>query len=152
MGNRCPDCNKFVSLDVAEPEAEQPEVNGDDVSVDVRVVQICAECNGEIKEWNATLEEVLNDEATIHKEENPDDDKHVIEAEWQQDPEVEDFYRPREEPKPNKKGVIKPVPLRFQTHYYKVSGAIDLSCSCGKSLGSIQVESEIESSSFDDLT
>jgi hypothetical protein len=141
-----------VGLEVGDPvEAEQPEVDGDNISAEVRVVLNCAECGTEMKEWNSTLEEMLNDEATIHKEENPDEEAHVIEAEWEGDPEISDEYRPRHKPKPNKKGVVKPVPYRYQIHYYKLTGTINLSCSCGATLGSVEVEDEMEASGFDEL-
>jgi hypothetical protein len=51
---RCPDCNKFVSLELGEePEAEL-EVSEGVVSGSVRLVRNCADCNTELKE--ATFE------------------------------------------------------------------------------------------------
>lgn len=48
---RCPDCNKFVSIEIAEPELEL-EVSDGEVTGTVRLVQICAECNTELAEAN----------------------------------------------------------------------------------------------------
>lgn len=49
MGNRCPDCNKFVSLET-EAEEEGIDVSGASVDVQVRVVRNCAECSTEMKD------------------------------------------------------------------------------------------------------
>ncbi len=52
---RCPDCNKFVSMEVSDPEVDTLEVDTDGtVNITVRIVRTCAECGTELKE--ATLE------------------------------------------------------------------------------------------------
>lgn len=51
---RCPDCNKFVSYDEPEVECDGVDINGDSVSVSVRVALNCAECGTTLKE--ATIE------------------------------------------------------------------------------------------------
>lgn len=66
---RCPDCNKFVSLEFAEPEPEEMDIDYDydkrgpdqehvsfTVTVDVRLVRNCAYCGQELKEGTLTLE------------------------------------------------------------------------------------------------
>lgn len=50
---RCPDCNKFVSIDMAEPELDL-ELGDGEVTGSVRLVQTCAECGTELAE--TTLE------------------------------------------------------------------------------------------------
>jgi hypothetical protein len=53
---RCPDCNKFVSLELAdEPEAEL-EVSEGVVSGTVRLVRQCADCGTELKEASFDVE------------------------------------------------------------------------------------------------
>lgn len=61
---RCPDCNKFVSMELGEPEVDSIEVEDADydesgkgtgkVVCSVRVFRACADCGTELKE--ATLE------------------------------------------------------------------------------------------------
>lgn len=51
---RCPDCSKFVSMDTeTEPDVRE-DWNGSkgEGSVDVRIVNCCAECGNELKEAN----------------------------------------------------------------------------------------------------
>jgi len=52
---RCPDCNKFASMEFAEPEVETLEIDDDGhISCTVRLTRTCAECGTELKE--GTLE------------------------------------------------------------------------------------------------
>jgi hypothetical protein len=53
---RCPDCNKFVSLEMSEPEINEDLDSNDEgeITGSVRIVRTCAECGTELKE--ATLE------------------------------------------------------------------------------------------------
>jgi len=54
---RCPDCNKFVSIEMAEPEwTSTPEAEGGNISGEVRLVQTCAECGTELAEANLPVE------------------------------------------------------------------------------------------------
>lgn len=73
MSNRCPSCEKMVSLDFNDPEvesieveAEEPDPNGDpklddhttlSVTANVRIVRVCADCGEEMKEATLDLEE-----------------------------------------------------------------------------------------------
>ena len=154
MSNRCPSCNKFVGLEAAEPEPEDPEVDGTEtVAVTQRVVLCCTECGEEIKEWNAELSADIEGEAGQHAHDHEEaGEEFEISADWVSPPEVGDEFRPRKKPKPSQKtGKIKPVPYRYQVHYYKISGEIVLTCSCGEDLGTITVEDEIEASGFEEL-
>lgn len=52
---RCPDCNKFVSLETGEPEEQSLEINHEDgdtyrITGEFRVPRNCAECSQELKE------------------------------------------------------------------------------------------------------
>lgn len=76
---RCPDCNKFVRLEMSDPDVESLEVThvgeADDpkdgevfsVQASVRIVRCCAECGTEMKE--ATLD--MEDEVIL-KTDHPD--------------------------------------------------------------------------------
>jgi hypothetical protein len=50
-GPRCPDCNRFVSLEMEEPEIEACDVDpGGELEITARLVKVCAECGTEIRE------------------------------------------------------------------------------------------------------
>lgn len=50
-GNRCPDCNKWVSLETDEPQVENVQLSSNEsvVEVDVNIDRNCAECGGQMK-------------------------------------------------------------------------------------------------------
>ena len=52
---RCPDCNKFVFIEMAKPELDL-QLDDDKVSGEVRLVQICAECGMELAEAELDIE------------------------------------------------------------------------------------------------
>lgn len=61
---RCPDCNKFVSLDLNDPEVDgaiEVDVDYTDgtatgaVKCEVHIVRVCGECSTELKEANLEL-------------------------------------------------------------------------------------------------
>jgi hypothetical protein len=52
---RCPDCQKFVSLEFQDPEVDGLEIADSTVSCTVRLVRNCGECGQEMKEANLEL-------------------------------------------------------------------------------------------------
>jgi hypothetical protein len=67
---RCPDCNKFVSLEMSEPEVSNLEVEytpGHDadntpihefhITGQVRIARTCAECGQDMKEYTFDIEQ-----------------------------------------------------------------------------------------------
>ena len=52
---RCPDCNKFVGIEMADPELDLSLLE-DEVSGSVRLVQTCAECGTELAEAELNIE------------------------------------------------------------------------------------------------
>lgn len=66
---RCPDCNKFVSMDAeSDPEFDEPtpEQVLEGCSVDVRITNNCAECGTELKEANLSIELPAGEEHDEH--------------------------------------------------------------------------------------
>ena len=61
---RCPDCNKFVSIEELDGELWDASVNGQLVEVEVRIANACAECGGELTdaEFNMSLEIAVPDD------------------------------------------------------------------------------------------
>mgnify|MGYP005843340829 CR=1 FL=1 len=60
---RCPSCERFVPVELAEPEEESLEVTLDDqdrsrgaVTLEVRLVKACADCGEELEEAPVALE------------------------------------------------------------------------------------------------
>lgn len=54
----CPDCNKFVPYDESEPEVQSLDLDPEgNVTTDVRVVLVCGECSGELKEANFSCDD-----------------------------------------------------------------------------------------------
>lgn len=47
---RCPNCNKFVSLELGEPELQDISYDRGVVTISVRIVRTCADCGEELKE------------------------------------------------------------------------------------------------------
>jgi len=48
---RCPDCEKFVSYEMADPEmVQEVEYDNGNVSAEVRLVKQCADCGAELEE------------------------------------------------------------------------------------------------------
>jgi hypothetical protein len=65
---RCPDCAKFVSLELQDPEVSNLDVAVDNVDAEtkevqftitgnVRIVRTCAECSNELKEATLDIEQ-----------------------------------------------------------------------------------------------
>lgn len=64
---RCPDCNKFVAYDDAEPEVQSLEVNDDGaVTASVTRTLTCAECGTELKSAEIELNGEPTDEVAAH--------------------------------------------------------------------------------------
>lgn len=70
---RCPDCNKFVSLENGEPEEQSLEIEHHDgnifvVNGEFRLARTCADCGAELKEasflfeFETELEGVMEEE------------------------------------------------------------------------------------------
>lgn len=145
MSNFCRNDNKFVSLEIQEPEVESIEVNDDAlVTAEVRVTETCSECGEEMKEYIFSLENGADDDLTLHIEE------HTTKLEDYSLSVVEDSveYTERYYPRVKKNG--KPVPHRYQKHYIGVKLSYQVECSCGKSFDGA-FEDDVQASAFEDL-
>lgn len=128
---RCPDCNKFVGLDlVDEPEEQSIDHSETDDTVTVvgtyRIVRTCSECGQELKEANL---EVGEDVPFEHLE----DSTHDIEVE------AEAETTERSEGKG-----------RGLKTYFGVSAKFKITCSCG-AMAEVSGTDEIRASSMDEL-
>lgn len=69
-GPRCGDCHKYVSLDTdTDPEVNNVEVDDDGaVSVEVRIVNTCAECGTELRDYTFNTDDGIQSEVATHLE------------------------------------------------------------------------------------
>lgn len=129
---RCPDCNKFVSL---ETETEEPtlELNGSIVSGECHVSRNCADCGTELKAADFILEmDVREDMPDCFKEDGQPQEGHDVDV------------------KSSEVDSIEEGGGRYAKSYYGVSVAFTLECSCGKEFGSSIVE-KLAASEFEEM-
>lgn len=64
---RCPDCNKFVSQELQEPEVQNIDIDeSGNVTAEVRIVLACAGCGTELKDANLSMEQDFSKELEKH--------------------------------------------------------------------------------------
>jgi hypothetical protein len=143
---RCPNCNKFVPLELQEPEVNgDPELsysNGDDsvtVSLeDVRIVRTCEECGEELKEATLSLEGVVE----VPVEHTAHDGKHSLEA----TADVEGTERTDGKPG---------TPGRYRRSFFGAKADVEIRCSCqdakAEPLATLEIEDEVQASSMDEM-
>lgn len=167
---RCDGCDgKFGSN--GEPEADGSEdINGTTLSAELELRVPCGNCGGDFKTGTADVEVEIDtgahDEECIYQPaREPGSDKDADPLVFSQLPEAErDFtcvgvnvdvyeeYRPKLTRRTLKDGTVKtkPVPFRFQRHYYDLVVTFTVNCSfCGNdfdvtaetSLGASELES-----------
>jgi hypothetical protein len=156
--SRCPDCNKFVSLEEADPELQDDGEIVDDgdgawtVAVDVRLVRTCAECATEMKEYNETVEisgdhTCKYDEDTLPPEISKDDERYEIlgiDAENTSDVQRTSTNR--------KTGKVTPIKNpRYMKTFYGADVTANVQCLWCKQDMSETQGFKAQASSFDDL-
>ena len=149
---RCDSCQKMVSYGEVEPTIEDTTVNCEEnsgsVDVNVRVVLPCGDCGTELAE--TTLDITIDFEHECKPDDTgaiipPEGDQFTIEDELEVEA-TEDF---RPKTTKNKKGVEKPVPTRYQKHYYgaRVFGSVHCN-RCGEDIP-VEGSDDCQSSGFD---
>ncbi len=163
---RCPDCNKFVSLECGdEPEAEL-EVSDGVVTGTVRLVRNCAECGTELKEASFDVEveiPAMVAHAEMHKREAEErakarkakEEAQAAEggedAEDADDEEDEEF---EQEVEVDTSEATEEGGGRYKKSYFGVNVGFTVKCSCGKE-GSEEIgtfEDKVAASEMDELT
>ncbi len=171
---RCPDCSKMVSYGEPEMEVESEDVDSSDgcVTATVRMVLPCGECGTELKdnefELSADVDHECDAEAILctcgHplKEHKPSSCTHQLsekekcsckgyeamedddfELELDEPESTEDY-----KPKANKYG--KPVPMRYQKHFFGVRLTGSVTCNrCGEKIP-VEMEDECQASGFNE--
>lgn len=106
---RCPDCNLFVGVELADPEMSL-DVSDGEVTGEVRLVLCCAECGTELSETSADVQMEF---------EHPENEKHSVGI-HEENAEPQDYYEG--------KG-------RGARHFYAAEVSVALECSCGWKAG-----------------
>lgn len=142
---RCQDCNKFVGLDMQDPELESIDLQGMEVSATVRIVRCCAECGNEMKE--ATLDmnsEIPEGDLNGHYNTEKDEpiDGHTLSV----DENECDLDQ------------IEEGGGRYKKSFYGATVAFRVYCSCGEKEGKKghpiyegEMEDKVAASSMDEL-
>lgn len=138
---RCPDCNKFVGNEQAEPEinldASLQGVGSDpgdaNVTGDVRLVLQCADCNTELAESNQSLD---IDVSLTHEADFTGEHEVSVSEESADNTD-------RYDGKPN-------TPSRYRRHYYGAEIKGKVTCTCGAE-GEFSDTVEEQAGAFDQL-
>lgn len=145
---RCPDCNKFVSQDLADPEVNDLTIDPEgNVHAEVRVVVTCADCGTELKETNLEMEMDLSDKLKGHL--SGDDGEHELTID-------EDGSEGIEDMKTTDRHGKKIKSARYMTKLYGARVDFKVTCSCQGDdckdpLHEGQLEETTEAGSMDEL-
>lgn len=176
---RCSGCDgKFGSNGEPEAEVQSEDITDNQISVEVEINVPCGNCgNSPWKQGYVSLEaevdlDTHDTECTIEDPNANDKDGKPVEVTLESDPdrfreladtertfelgsidiEVTDDYRPKyTESKNRKTGEVKrkPVPSRFQKHWYDIQGTAEVTCSACS--GVLQVDLSEESITASEL-
>ena len=133
---RCPDCNKFVSIEMSDPEIDSSEVNDSVIQGTVHLTKTCAECSTELAEAYPEFEIDIQEHVPEGKGEEEHDMKE--DCEWS----IESEEAENSE-KTEGKG-------RYAKTFYGAGLTFAVKCSCGHEA---VVEGEVyeQASYFDEL-
>lgn len=144
---RCPDCNKFVSLETQEPEVSDLAVTHNEpedaagehtftITGSVRIVRNCGECSNELKE--ATLE--IEQEAELGEGVSAN-----IAADYRSRTDLDDA-----EVEESGVDIIEEGGGRYAKSYYGASVTLDVRLG-GMVIASVQWSDKIAASAMDEL-
>lgn len=146
MAYRCPDCAKFVSVEL-QVEVDNCELEADDsgshtVRAQTRLVLTCADCGNEVAEANAEAEEEFEHNHEEDLQEAPGSC-----AEWDADEALElTDDCPEGEPEERWEGKG-----RYAKHFYGAAIPVEIKCkTCGAEFGGT-IHVEEQASSFESL-
>ena len=132
---RCPSCNRFVGIGLAEPEVDNLDADIPDLALpeegvltgEVRLVKTCAECDEELEEANLSIEE----EFTLKHEGGCEGGGLTAEGDLVSSDRVEGAGRGAKT-------------------FYGAKGTVTVSCSCGAEV-EVKVSVEEQASAFESL-
>lgn len=158
MANRCPDCNKFVPLEPADPEASldvrverdgSGQVTSVVVTADVRVALVCVECGTEMREHDFSIEEEVPLESmvdTLAALGNTLSDHPATDPDAEHDPDVQ----AHDEWTAEEGGVEALSDERKRKKQYGFHLDYSVQCECGVPLYEGVIESMADASEFEE--
>lgn len=130
MSNRCPDCNKFATLEFQDPEESLTEFDPETghIEAEYRIIRNCADCGTEMKEATITFDEQLDSSITdAHT-----GDGHGLSAEFSAEQYEEGGGR-------------------YAKAYFGVELTVTITCECGSVNEVLTLVEKEAASSMDDL-
>lgn len=141
---RCPNCEKMVSYGDPEMEVQNEEVDEDgNVQVTIRMALTCADCGGELKDNEFELETQVEHKCKPENLKKEEERKEGFEL-GLDEPEFTEDYRP----KTNKQG--KPIPSRYQKHFYGVTIVGNVTCNRCEEEIAIEMSDDCQASGFNE--
>lgn len=126
---RCGSCCKFVNLEEETPEVESLEINEDEISYEVRIIRVCAECGDELKEaYICGTAEFSGDRVHLEEGHELSIDEDTIEA----------LERHEGEGKKIK-------------NFYGFELVAKITCTCEKPIDSITIHDDIEACDLEEM-
>jgi len=150
---RCPDCNKFVGFDEADPEIESLEVNEDGaVSISVRIVNCCADCGTELKEATFEMEADHSTEFAEHLKAEGIEETAEPEPHAEHELSIEEAgYERTNRSGFFKKGQFVPAGGRYAKTFYGAEVSYEICCSCGKFKAEGSLNDDVQASGMDEM-
>lgn len=137
---RCPDCNKFVSFNEEDPEVQSIDIDETgQVTIEVRIVNACADCGQELKDVTFTLEADHADDVKDHIGKGHE---LLIDEDGNERTQRSGYF---------KKGKFIPAYGRYAKSFYGASVNYTIACSCEKLSVSGMAEDDVQGSAMDEL-
>ena len=135
---RCPDCNKFVGFEQAEPELEVA-LDGKTISGSVRLVLLCAECSQELMDAELDVDIDVDHSCEKGKDKEPD-----LELDGESADNTDRYEDKDRHGRPIKS-------MRYQKHFYGADLTFDVTCNhCGETF-TVEDSVEEQASGFNEL-
>jgi hypothetical protein len=124
---RCPDCNKFVSMDTSDPEVGNLEfdIGSMMVMAQVRIERTCSDCGTGLKEANLELSWSAEGEDATKLEEHLKAHKTYADTHDGQEPGQLDVEEDGAD-------LIEEGGVRYKKSYYGAEVQFTISCTCDK--------------------
>lgn len=139
---RCPDCNKFVGLEEADPEVDSIDVDDEgNVAIEVRITNNCADCGMELREATFSLEHDHSEDCKEHKGVGHE---LSIDEDGAERTSRSGFFD-------KKKNQFVSAGGRYSKTFYGAEVGYSIKCSCGKLSVDGSISDDIQASSMDEM-
>lgn len=153
---RCPDCNKFVGLEMQDPEDVDLDVSSTldgetlnlSITMTARIVRNCAECGTEMKEASLEANEEVEVDASdlkcVETKTIKKGDEEVEVIDWQDghgDPQIEE----------NGVDQVEEGGGRYAKSFFGAHVSYLVKCTCGEQIYEGEIEDKVAASAMDEL-